>query len=220
MGAMNRWADHYTRKAREAGYPARSVFKLEEIQRRFAVLRRGGRVLDLGAAPGSWSRYALTRWAGLVTAVDLQDLDAAVLREGGLRLTFFKTDLFAPDLEGKLAARAPFDTVLSDAASSTTGTRLADVARSTALAERAIELADTLLAAGGHLVVKILQGGEEKRLLDLMRGSFEKARAFKPPASRKASSETYLIGLLHIKKNLTSSDARSIMAPTQNNQLC
>ena len=202
MGAMNRWADHYTRKARETGYPARSVFKLEEIQKRFAVLRRGGRVLDLGAAPGSWCRYALTAWSATVTAVDLQDLDAAVVREGGPRLAFVKSDLFDPGLPAELARRAPFDTVASDAAPSTTGARQADVARSAALAERAIELADTLLSAGGNLVVKILQGGEERRLLDLMRRSFEKARAFKPPASRKASTETYLIGLLHIQKKL------------------
>ena len=199
---MKQWADHYTRKAREAGYPARSVFKLEAIQERFAVLRREGRVLDLGAAPGSWCRYVLVRWGGQVTAVDREDLDAAVLREGGPRLTFLKTDLFASELAERLAARAPFDTVLCDAAPSTTGTRLADVAQSAALAERAVELADVLLAAGGHLVVKILQGGEERRLLDLIRGGFEKARAFKPPATRKASTETYLIGLLHIQKKL------------------
>ncbi len=202
MSGMNRWADHYTRKAREAGYPARSVFKLEEIQRRFAVVRRGGRVLDLGAAPGSWCRYVLTQWSATVTAVDLLDLDPLVAREGGARLTLLKGDILASALDGQLAERAPFDTVLSDAAPSTTGTRLADVASSAALAERAIELADKHLAAGGHLVVKILQGGEERRLLDLMRGSYDKARAFKPPASRKASSETYLIGLLHKQKKL------------------
>lgn len=197
---MNRWADHYTRKARETGYPARSVFKLEEIQKRFAVLRRGGRVLDLGAAPGSWSQYAVTAWAGVVTAVDLQDLDPAVSRQGGARLAFVKYDLFDPGLAEVLRGRAPFDTVLSDAAPSTTGARVADVARSAALAERAIELADLLLAESGNLVVKILQGGEEKRLLDLLRGGFAKARAFKPPASRKASTETYLIGLLRKPK--------------------
>ncbi len=202
MGDMNRWADHYTRKAREAGYPARSVFKLEEIQRRFAVVRRGGRVLDLGAAPGSWCRYVLTQWSATVTAVDLQDLDPSVTREGGARLTFLKGDILASALGPQLAERGPFDTVLSDAAPSTTGTRLSDVASSAALAERAIELADSHLAPGGHLVVKILQGGEERRLLDLMRGSYEKARAFKPPASRKASTETYLIGLLHKQKKL------------------
>jgi 23S rRNA (uridine2552-2'-O)-methyltransferase len=202
MNAMNRWADHYTRKAREAGYPARSVFKLEEIQKRFAVVRRGGRVLDLGAAPGSWCLYAATRWSASVTAVDLQDLDPAVVREAGARLAFLKGDLRSPELAREIAERAPFDTVMSDAAPSTTGTRLADVAASAELAERAIELADSHLAPGGHLVVKILQGGEERRLLDLMRGSYDKARAFKPPASRKASTETYLIGLLHKQKKL------------------
>ncbi len=199
---MNRWADHYTRKAREAGYPARSVFKLEEIQRRFAVLRRGARVLDLGAAPGSWSRYVLSGWAGVVTAVDLQDLDPAVVRQGGSRLAFVKTDLFDPALAQTLRPRAPFDAVLSDAAPSTTGTRVADVTRSAALAERAIELADALLAEGGSLVVKILQGGEERRLLDLLGSRYAKARAFKPPASRRASTEIYLIGLRRTQKKL------------------
>lgn len=194
----NRWADHYTRKAHEAGYAARSVYKLEEMQARFAVLRRGGRVLDLGASPGSWTQFALSRWGSVVTAVDLQDLDAAVARQGGPRLTFFKMDLFDPGLLAVLQARGPFDTVLCDAAPSTSGARIADVARSAALTERAIELAGMLLAEGGNLAVKILQGGEERRLLDLMRESFQKARAFKPPASRKASTETYLIGLLHI----------------------
>ena len=70
---MNRWADHYTRKAREAGYPARSVFKLEEMDTRFGVLKRGSRVLDLGAAPGSWTRYALARGAVRLVAGDLLD---------------------------------------------------------------------------------------------------------------------------------------------------
>jgi 23S rRNA (uridine2552-2'-O)-methyltransferase len=198
----NRWADQYTKRAREAGYPARSVFKLEEIQARFAVLRRGGRVLDLGAAPGSWSQYALSRWGGIVTAVDLQDLDAAVVRQGGERLAFFKNDLFEPGLPAMLRSRGPFDTVLCDAAPSTTGARVADVTRSAALAERAIELAAALLTDGGCLVVKILQGGEERRLLDLIRAHFQKGRAFKPPASRKASTETYMIGLLREQKKL------------------
>jgi 23S rRNA (uridine2552-2'-O)-methyltransferase len=195
---MNRWADHYTRKARETGYPARSVFKLEEIDGRFAVLRKGGRVLDLGAAPGSWTRYALARGAGRLTAVDLQDLDAAVLREGGQRLEFIKGDIFDAAVEAQLVARGPYDAVLCDAAPSTSGARLADTARSAALAERAIELASRLLAPRGHLAVKILQGGEERRLLDLIKAAFEKSRAFKPQSSRKASSETYLIGLLYL----------------------
>lgn len=103
--------------------------------------------------------------------------------------------MFAGDVEQSIVGCGPFDVVLCDAAPKTTGNRIVDTARSFAIAERALDLGDLCLKTGGRCVIKVFQGGEEKRLLERMRGNFESARAFKPRASRKASFETFFVGL-------------------------
>ena len=187
---MNRRSDHYTRLAREKGYPARSVFKLEEIQDRFRVLSPGDRTLDLGAAPGSWSLFVLERANGLVVGVDLEHVP--IRHE---RYTFVRGDMFAADVQAAITGHGPFDVVLCDAAPKTTGNRIVDTARSFAIAERALDLGEMCLKAGGRCVVKIFQGGEEKGPLDRMRSQYDSAKGFKPKASRKGSFEVYLVGL-------------------------
>ncbi|HOV93323.1 MAG TPA: RlmE family RNA methyltransferase [Spirochaetales bacterium] len=192
--------DYWTIKAKKEGYPARSVFKLEEIVHKFGLLKKGSspRILDVGAAPGSWSLWLLRNLAGRgsLLAVDLQDL-APELAARGLanNFTFFKGDILDPETRAAIAKRGPFDLVVSDAAPSTTGNRLVDQARSEELVEAVFSLALEVFAPGGSLVMKIFQGGDEKRLITQLKGHFETARGFKPEACRAESFETYLIAL-------------------------
>jgi 23S rRNA (uridine2552-2'-O)-methyltransferase len=186
--------DHYTDKAKKAGYEARSVYKLQAIQDRFSVIRAGDRVLDIGAAPGSWTQFAIQAVGenGSVVAVDLAPL--AISAPAGV-LTYIEGDLHQDAVQDAVAAAGPFDVILSDAAPATTGNRTVDTTRSAAIVELVVHLAGSWLKEGGNLVAKIFQGGDEVAILQGLRSSFESARAFKPKASRKESFETYLIGL-------------------------
>ena len=190
---MQRRSDHYTKKAKAAGYPARSVFKLEEIQRRFTVLSKGMRVLDIGSSPGSWSLYAaeVIGPGGRIVAVDLQDEYVEVK---GPSYEFLRGDIHDAATREAIASKGPFDCVLSDAAPATTGNRTVDSSRSAAIAETVIALCDLVLRPGGNLVVKVFQGADQQQILDSVRERFEHARQFKPPASRKESFEVFCIG--------------------------
>lgn len=187
-------ADHYTRKAHSLGYPARSVFKLEEIDQKNRILRRGANVLDLGAAPGSWTRYAarIVGADGKVVAVDLNELNVPNLSPN---VRTIAGDIFEPETIRTIRESAPYDVILSDAAPSTTGNRTVDTARSVALVERALELSRELLRNGGNMVAKLFQGGDERRLLEEFRNRFASAKIVKPKASRKESFETFLVGI-------------------------
>lgn len=193
--SQRRYEDHYGRLAKKQGFPARSVFKLQEMQERFHLLRPGDRVLDLGASPGSWSQYCLQRLGarGRLTAVDLHEL--RIPTPPAPAFHFLQADLFDPQLEARLGEAGPYDLVLSDAAPETSGSHLVDTQSSLELASRAVALAVALLRPGGHAVVKIFQGGEEKQLLDRLKEAFQRARAFKPTASRSESREVYFLGL-------------------------
>lgn len=186
--------DHWTLKAKSEGYPARSVYKLAEMQEKFKLLKPGTRVLDIGAAPGSWSLWVLRflKGSGFLAAVDLSPL--------GMKLPFgnfffLQGDIYDPAVRSALAERGPYGLVLSDAAPATTGDRTVDTGRSESLVEAVIDYADALLAPGGHLVAKLFQGGGERDLLAALKERFETARGFKPKACRAESFETYLIGL-------------------------
>ena len=184
--------DHFTREAKKRGFPARSVFKLEEIDRRVRLFRRGQRVLDLGAAPGSWAQYAAEKVGpgGKVVAVDLaplaKTLPANVIFQTGDVLTL------PPDT---LSSFAPYDVVLSDMAPSTTGTRESDQARSFELFMRALELAGVLLAPGGSFVGKIFMGPDFSAAKRRVKELFETERAIRPEGTRESSFEIFLIGV-------------------------
>jgi 23S rRNA (uridine2552-2'-O)-methyltransferase len=183
------WAD----KAKKEGYAARSVYKLMELDDRFGLFAKARAVLDLGAAPGSWSQWALRRLGGkgFLVAVDLSPLAFAIDADRGLAL---RGDMGSEEVRTAVAAKAPFDLVLSDAAPATSGNRGLDTARSEALVELAIEYAAAMLRPGGAMAAKIFQGGGERGLLESMRALFDDARAFKPKACRSESFETYLVG--------------------------
>lgn len=190
-----RASDHYTQRAKKEGYPARSVYKLEEIQQKFQLFRPGMRILDIGAAPGSWTLYLhrkMLKGKGGITAVDLKELGLNPLPSS---VTFFKGDAFADDVRRRISGNGPFDAVISDAAPATTGNRTVDTARSEQLAEDVLALACEELKPGGSLVIKVFQGGAEQQLLQEMRSRFSKVKPFKPKASRSESFEVFLIGL-------------------------
>jgi len=186
--------DFWAEKARKEGYPARSVYKLDELDRKFGVLRPGLRVLDIGAAPGSWSLWALKRLdgRGFLSAVDLQPLG---ISPSYPNFFFIRGDLYDDAVKAAIAERGPYDLVLSDAAPATSGNRGLDTDRSEAIVEAVLGYADDMLKPGGSVVAKLFIGGGQRELLDRMKASYASARAFKPEACRTVSFETYLIGL-------------------------
>ncbi len=186
--------DYWSKKAFSEGYPARSVYKLQEMDDKFALIKPHFRVLDLGAAPGSWTTFVLRKLgeAGQVTAIDLSPLSTDVK---GNNLSFFQGDLYAPAIRAQALKLGPYDLVICDAAPATTGNRTVDTARSSGLVELAIFYAEQMLKTGGNFVVKVFQGGGEQEHLKKMRTMFTTARGFKPEACRTESFETYLVGL-------------------------
>ncbi len=193
--------DHYSDAAKKEGYAARSVYKLSELDGKHRILRPGARVLDLGAAPGSWSQYASRAVGsrGLVVAVDFDRLEAL----GPLQnVVAVEGDFTEGATVGALEEYAPFDVVLSDAAPSTTGNRTVDTARSTALVESIIASLPVLLRPGGTLLAKVFQGGEEQALLTTLKERFDTVKMPKPKASRGESFETYLLGMGYRSDNI------------------
>jgi 23S rRNA (uridine2552-2'-O)-methyltransferase len=186
--------DPYVVRARREGLRARAAFKLMQIDDKQHVLRPGGRVVDLGAAPGSWSQVAAqrvgaTQGRGRVIAVDALDV-AAIPGVEFLRLDFLDPD--APETI-KLLLAGPADVVLSDMAANTTGHSKTDHLKIMALAEAAAEFAREVLAPGGAFLCKVLQGGTEATLLAVLKRDFASVRHIKPPASRAESAELYLL---------------------------
>jgi len=196
--------DYWQQKARKEGYPARSVYKLREIDEKFSLFkapRAAFRVLDLGAAPGSWSLYILRKMnasgKGFLAAADLSPLSREYDRglfDGG-NFFFIQGDITAPEIRETLLAKGPYSTIISDAAPSTTGNHTIDSARSLELAETVAVYAENALAPGGNLALKVFQGGESGTLLKRMKTLFGTAKSFKPEACRGESVETYFIGL-------------------------
>lgn len=188
----NRWEDHYTRQARKERFPARSVYKLRELQQRFNLVRRGDAVLDLGCAPGSWTMQAaeLTGPSGRVIGIDLTPVTVALPSQAEARVQDVYPLVENPvDYFGR-----SFDVVLSDMAPSTTGSRGVDAARSFALCEAALAIALRVLRPGGNFVCKIFQGEDFKAFTEAVKAGFTELKIFKPQSCRKASKEIYLIG--------------------------
>ena len=186
--------DFWSQKAFQEGYPARSVYKLQEIDAKFGMLKKGYTVLDLGSAPGSWTTWLLRKLenSGRIVSVDLNPLAKSVK---GDNLVFFQGDLLSEEIRSQIRSNGPYDLVVCDAAPLTTGNRTVDTARSRALVEMAIYYADEMLKPGGNFCVKIFQNGDQQKELQKMREIFTTAKGFKPEACRTESFETYLIGL-------------------------
>jgi 23S rRNA (uridine2552-2'-O)-methyltransferase len=181
--------DPYVNAARQQGWRSRAAFKLLELDDRFKLIRPGAAIVDLGAAPGGWTQVAIRRGAAAVVAMDLLDMDPI---QGA---TILRGDFSEPGADTRLIevmGRRP-DLILSDMAPNTTGHAATDHLRIMALAELALEFALDTLAAGGSFVAKVFQGGTERAMLERMKRHFAVVRHAKPPASRKESSELYVI---------------------------
>ncbi|MFW5489486.1 MAG: RlmE family RNA methyltransferase [Desulfovibrio sp.] len=192
---MKQYRDHYFKRAKQENYPARSVYKLQEINKRFHILRKDDVVLDLGATPGSWSLFAAKCVApgGRVLAADIQSNETKFPDN----VTFMQEDVFdrSAEFEAELQSWMPFDVVISDMAPKTTGIKFTDQARSVALCEEALAVAMHCLVKGGHFVVKIFEGPDSKTYSDGLRKLFDKVKYFKPKSSRDESKEIFIVAL-------------------------
>lgn len=184
--------DGFTESAKAKGFPARSVFKLEEIDRRTRILKPGQRILDLGAAPGSWSMYAarVVGKSGFVLSVDLQQVPQNL----GQNVKFVQGDALALD-NALYEEHGPFDVVVSDMAPNTSGNKDADQWRSYELCARAIEVAATYGKKGGHFVGKIFMSAEFEDARARLRELYAEVRTLRPEAVRKNSVEVFLVAL-------------------------
>lgn len=187
--------DPYVAEARRLGYKSRSAFKLIEIDDRFAILRPGAAVVDLGAAPGGWSQVAAQRTNsseghGTVVAIDLHSMDPIP------GVIVLKQDFYDEDAPQRIVAALgarKANAVISDMAAHATGHRQTDHLKIIALCEVALHFAREILVPGGSFVCKVLRGGTETQLLADMKRDFNTVKHFKPAASRDDSAELYVV---------------------------
>jgi len=193
--SSNRWLarqlnDPYVRQAKAEGYRSRAAYKLIELDEKFALLKRAARVVDLGIAPGGWSQV-VRKLAPKAAVVGIDLLPTEPI-EG---VTIFQMDFMADEAPAALenALDGPPDLVLSDMAANTVGHKQTDHLRTMGLVETAADFAMQTLAPGGAFVAKVLAGGTDPQLLALLKRHFATVKHAKPPASRKGSSEWYVI---------------------------
>lgn len=194
--------DFYTRKAKQENYPARSVYKLEEIDKKFHLIKEGDRVLDLGCAPGSWLMYiakkiegrpASTREStrGGVVGIDISDIKIDLPKN----VEFVKTDVMDFNVSGE------YNAVVSDLAPNTSGIHWADVEKSLEFGERALKIAEKVLVDGGNFLCKVFEGEGKDEFFKKVKQNFAFAKRYKPKASRKESREIYIIGKNYERTN-------------------
>jgi 23S rRNA (uridine2552-2'-O)-methyltransferase len=183
--------DPYVARAKREGFRSRAAFKLIEIDDKHRVLKRGAKVVDLGAAPGGWSQVAAKRIGekGHVVGIDLLEMDEIP------GVTFAQIDFLANDAPERLKEMlgGPADIVLSDMAANATGHRQTDHLKIVALVEAAAEFAAEVLKPGGSFLAKVIQGGTEGTLLAALKRDFASVKHVKPAASRADSAELYVL---------------------------
>ncbi len=183
--------DPFVEEARKQGFRSRAAFKLQELDEKYGFLKPGARILDLGAAPGGWTQIALAAVGpqGRVAALDVQEVEPV---PGAVHLL---GDIYDEDVIDRIrdALGGPADVVMSDMAAPSTGHAQTDHLRVMALIEAAYDVAQSLLAPGGVFVAKVLQGGTERELLQILKRDFVKVSHAKPAASRADSREMYLV---------------------------
>ena len=193
MKKGNRWKDHYTERARAEKWLARSVYKLEEIDRKHALIKKGYHVLDLGCYPGSWSQYCLKKVGrtGVVTGLDVKR--PGLMSTGNFR--FIEADVMLIRPEQLEMRTGKIDVLLSDMAPQTTGVRTTDVSRSVSLAEKAFEIGILVLKKRGSFLCKVFEGEDLRELRENVSRFFARVSLFRPSAVRKGSKEIYLLGI-------------------------
>jgi len=186
--------DFYTRRAKRENFPARSVYKLEEIDRKYGLFKSGDKVLDLGCAPGSWLLYLAQKVGerGKVVGIDIVDLKIRLPQN----VIFIKEDVM------KFEPKGNFQSVVSDLAAHTSGIKFRDVAQTLELCQRALEIAKKALVKGGNFLCKVFEGEGTDDFFMEMKKNFEFIKRFKPKASRKQSKEMYIVAKGFLKNTL------------------
>jgi 23S rRNA (uridine2552-2'-O)-methyltransferase len=194
---MTRWyserkKEHFYNEAKRDGYRSRSAFKLKQIQGKFKILKEGNIVIDLGAAPGGWSQVAkeIVGEKGSVIGIDLSPITPII------GITFLEGDIAKESSLQELIilmGEKKADTVLSDMSPNISGNYSVDHARSVFLCEQALITASTFLKSGGNFLCKVFEGDELKELIEQISNRFAYVKKYSPPATRKSSSEIYII---------------------------
>jgi 23S rRNA (uridine2552-2'-O)-methyltransferase len=188
--------DFYFQKAKKEGYPARSVYKLKEIDEKHRLIKPGQHILDLGCAPGSWSSYVSRQIgaSGKLLGVDLKAVDLKIPNGEFLEFDVFSIscDEFK-EIMLKMGIQDGFDGIVSDMAPSTSGIKGHDAGRSADLAEKVISLANSLLKKKGFLVMKIMEGGEHDLVWQKIKKDFRLQKQIRPKAVRRNSREIYIV---------------------------
>ncbi len=184
--------DHYYHKAKDENYLARSIYKLEEIDKRYRVLRPGDLVVDLGYFPGSWAQYTAPKVGpeGKVVGIDIQPVNKKLQLPN---LTLFEKDIFTLTGPGDLGVDRPFDVVLSDMAPKTTGIKTVDQARSLELIESVFGLLPKLLRPGGNFVIKVFESNDAQVFLRTQKARFKDFHYLRPKSTRSVSKEFFVI---------------------------
>lgn len=187
--------DHYYHKAKEENFAARSIYKLEEIDQKYKIIKAGMKVLDLGAAPGSWSQYLSQKVGekGRVLGVDL--IQVALTLPNAVFIHADLRDLNLDKIFVEHGFEPAFDGVFSDMAPRTTGIRITDQARSMELCELALNVADRFLKPGGNFVCKFFHSDDFKELERMIKERFGRVEVLRPKSTRKESKEIFLIGI-------------------------
>lgn len=199
--------DAYYKLAKREGYRSRAVYKLIEINRVFNIIHKGDRVLDLGSAPGGWLQYIaeIVSIDGTVVGVDIRPIEPL----GKSNVYTYQGDIFDDSLIMKIKERFGenrFDVITSDLSTNITGIWEVDVLRNLELNERVLEIADQLLKPGGNIVLKIFEGRGVGRLIAKVRKLFRVVKLYKPRASRKRSSEIYIIGIDYMPRKVSKKE--------------
>jgi 23S rRNA (uridine2552-2'-O)-methyltransferase len=186
--------DYYFNKAKKENFLARSVYKLEEIDKKYRVLKKGNLVLDLGYSPGSWIQYtsAIIGKEGSVVGVDLKEINTQLQSLQNVKL--FKKDIFDINDLSNLGVDRPFDVVLSDMAPDTIGIKTVDQIRSLDLVEKVFKLLPIFLKKGGNFVIKVFDSHEAQVFLKDNKNLFKELKYFKPKSTRSISKEFFVIG--------------------------
>ncbi len=194
---MRKVRDYYAKKAKKDKYPARSIYKLEEVQQKYKFLRRGDSVLDIGCFPGSWSLYAgeVVGPKGVVVGVDLQQADQQP-RPDSAPIHWLCQDIREPDfIINVRKIRPTFRVLISDIAPKTTGNRWTDAQQSLNLVRETLNIAEILLLPKGHYIVKVFQGEDFPAFVQELKTRFEMVKVLKPQSSRIESREVFVLGM-------------------------
>ncbi|MFV0435924.1 MAG: SAM-dependent methyltransferase [Desulfopila sp.] len=194
---MRKVRDYYAQKAKKNRYPARSIYKLEEVQQKYNLIKRGDSVLDIGCFPGSWSLYAaeLVGPRGVVVGVDIQQASQDPRADSGT-IHWLCQDIRDDDfIINVRRIRPSFRVLISDIAPKTTGNRWADAQQSLNLVRETLQIAEQLLLAKGNYLVKVFQGEDFPAFVQELRQRFTMVKVLKPQSSRVESREVFVLGM-------------------------